>query len=51
MLADHTNWGEVGFSTFAQLSDADLLITDDLLPKEAIDILRRHVAEVAVVST
>ena len=51
MLADHTKWGEVGFSTFAQLSDADLLITDDLLPKEAIDTLRRHVAEVAVVST
>lgn len=51
MLADHTKWGEVGFSTFAELSDADLLITDNLLPTEAIEILKRHVAEVEVVST
>jgi DeoR/GlpR family transcriptional regulator of sugar metabolism len=51
MLADHTKWGEVGFSTFANLSDADLLVTDDLLPAEAIEALQRHVSEVAVVST
>jgi DeoR/GlpR family transcriptional regulator of sugar metabolism len=51
MLADHTKWGEVGFSTFANLSDADLLITDDGISAEALDTLRAHVSEVAVVKT
>ena len=51
MLADHTKWGEVGFSTFAKLSDADLLITDEGLPADALNTLKAHVAEVAVVAT
>jgi len=32
VLADHTKWGEIAFSTFAQLEDADAIITDDALP-------------------
>lgn len=51
LLADHTKWGEVGFSTFAQLEDADLLITDDGLDDEAIRLLKSRVNEVAVVAT
>lgn len=50
ILADHTKWGDVGFSTFAELSDADLLITDDQLDPQAISDLKAHVGEVAVVA-
>jgi DeoR/GlpR family transcriptional regulator of sugar metabolism len=49
MVADHTKWGEVGFSTFADLADADLLITDSGIPSNAIQTLRASVSELAVV--
>ncbi len=34
VLADHTKWRTVGISTIASLAQADLVITDSLLPKE-----------------
>jgi DeoR/GlpR family transcriptional regulator of sugar metabolism len=49
VLADHTKWGSVGFATFANLSDANVVITDDGLTPDAIDILNRKVDEVLVV--
>jgi DeoR/GlpR family transcriptional regulator of sugar metabolism len=49
VLADHTKWGSVGFATFANLSDANVVITDDGLAPDAIDILNRKVDEVLVV--
>src|SRR6266581_936694 len=35
VLADHTKWGLVSLSSFARLSDVDVLITDDMLPADA----------------
>src|SRR6266700_1379336 len=35
VLADHTKWGLVSLSSFARLSEVDVLITDDMLPADA----------------
>jgi DeoR/GlpR family transcriptional regulator of sugar metabolism len=35
VLADHTKWGLVSLSSFARLSQVDMLITDDMLPGDA----------------
>jgi DeoR/GlpR family transcriptional regulator of sugar metabolism len=35
VLADHTKWGLVSLSSFARLSEIDVLITDDMLPPDA----------------
>jgi DeoR/GlpR family transcriptional regulator of sugar metabolism len=35
VLADHTKWGLVSLSSFARLSEIDVLITDDMLPADA----------------
>jgi DeoR/GlpR family transcriptional regulator of sugar metabolism len=51
VLADHTKWGEVGFSTFAKLEDADLLVTDSGITKDAAKILKNTVGELAIVET
>ena len=50
VLADNTKWGKIGFSTFAALSEADVLITDSALPEQAILRLKEHVQTVHVVS-
>jgi len=34
VLADHTKWGLVSLSSFAQLNEVDILITDDMLPPD-----------------
>jgi DeoR/GlpR family transcriptional regulator of sugar metabolism len=49
VLADHTKWGEVAFSTFANLTDANTLITDDGLSEEALNQLRKRIGDVQVV--
>jgi DeoR/GlpR family transcriptional regulator of sugar metabolism len=49
IVADHTKWGEVGFSTFASLEQADLLVTDSGLSASAQTTLRRAVKDLAVV--
>jgi len=51
VLADHTKWGKVGFSTFAQLNDADLLITDSAIGSENLKLMREHVKAVEVVES
>ena len=46
VLADHTKWGRVGLTSVARLADAHVLITDRLLPGDALAVLRRHIASV-----
>jgi DeoR/GlpR family transcriptional regulator of sugar metabolism len=47
-VADHTKWGTVGLSTFAQLSEVDTLVTDAGLPQSARAELSEHVRSVLV---
>lgn len=49
VVADHTKWGVVGFSTFAELHDADTVVTDDRLPEPARRALGERVGELVVV--
>lgn len=51
VLADHTKWGKLGFSTFAELSEADILITDDAMPAHALLALREEIPEVIAVKS
>ena len=51
VVADQTKWGEVGFSTFADLHEADLLVTNSGLSRSATSELRASVKELAVVGT
>jgi DeoR/GlpR family transcriptional regulator of sugar metabolism len=39
IVADHTKWGVTGISTFAQLRDADTVVSDTGLPATARDTL------------
>jgi DeoR/GlpR family transcriptional regulator of sugar metabolism len=48
VLADATKWGIVGISTIAQLTDADVLITDSGLDPGAREVLTERVGEVIV---
>ena len=45
MLADHTKWGLVSLSSFARLSEVDVLITDDMLPADARAAAAEQVGE------
>lgn len=49
VLADSSKWGITGLGTIAQLAEADILITDDLLGDDAAAVLRREIAEVEAV--
>ena len=46
VLADHTKWGRVGLTSVARLDDAEVLITDRLLPDSGLAVLRRHISTV-----
>jgi DeoR/GlpR family transcriptional regulator of sugar metabolism len=46
VLADHTKWGLVSLSSFARLSEVDVLITDDMLPAEARAQVEEQAGEV-----
>ena len=48
VVADATKWGMVGVSTFAALTDADVLVTDDRLPTAARETLGDQVGELLV---
>jgi DeoR/GlpR family transcriptional regulator of sugar metabolism len=48
VVADHTKWGVVGISTFATLSQADTLITDDGIGPEGMGELRDHVQSLVI---
>ena len=45
MLAD-TKWGLVGLSSFARLSEVDVLITDDMLPADARNQVEEQTGQV-----
>ncbi len=46
VLADSTKWGMVSLSSYARLSEVDVLITDALLPAEAQAAVSKQVGEV-----
>ncbi|MEV4179681.1 DeoR/GlpR family DNA-binding transcription regulator [Nonomuraea sp. NPDC049709] len=46
--ADHTKWGTVGISTIAELSEADVLVSDAGLSPFARDALAGHVGELLI---
>jgi DeoR/GlpR family transcriptional regulator of sugar metabolism len=46
VLADHTKWGLVSLSSFARLSEVDVLITDDALPADARTQVGDQVGEI-----
>jgi DeoR/GlpR family transcriptional regulator of sugar metabolism len=48
VVADHTKWGLVGISAFAELDEAAVLVTDDGLPYEAREVLRGSVGELVI---
>ena len=49
ILADHTKWGVVGLSTFIDLEDVDLLVTDTGLSGRARAALAKSVTQLVVV--
>ena len=49
VVADHTKWGVIGISSIAGLDQADVLITDRGIPREARPELERAVRQLAVV--
>ncbi|GIG70874.1 DeoR/GlpR family DNA-binding transcription regulator [Phytomonospora endophytica] len=48
VLADHTKWEMVGIRTIAELTDADVLVSDSGLPEPSRADLREHVGELIV---
>ena len=48
VVADHTKWGIVGLSSFAELDEVDTFITDGLLHEEARALLRERVGELVI---
>jgi DeoR/GlpR family transcriptional regulator of sugar metabolism len=50
VVADHTKWGTVGLSSFADLSEVDTLVTDDGLPPEAQALIADRVDRLIVAS-
>ena len=49
VLADRTKWGVVGLSRIVELSDVDVLISDDGLPAGAAETLRATVGTLRLV--
>lgn len=49
VLADHTKWGVTGLSSFAALTDVDVLVTDRHIDADAAEILRERIPEVIMV--
>jgi DeoR/GlpR family transcriptional regulator of sugar metabolism len=49
VVADHTKWGVIGLSSFADLGEIDCFVTDDALPAAARDVLAQAVGELVVV--
>jgi DeoR/GlpR family transcriptional regulator of sugar metabolism len=48
IVADSSKWGVVGISTFAKLSDADVLVSDEHLDREARAVLQESVGELVI---
>jgi DeoR/GlpR family transcriptional regulator of sugar metabolism len=50
VVADHSKWGVLGISTIAALEDADLLVTDEGMPEDAVRLLGDRVGELVLAS-
>lgn len=48
VIADHTKWGIVGLSSFADLDDIDTLVTDSGLPAEARALVADRVGQLII---
>jgi DeoR/GlpR family transcriptional regulator of sugar metabolism len=48
VVADHTKWGIVGLSSFADLDDVDTLVTDEGLPARARKLVSDRVGQLIV---
>jgi DeoR/GlpR family transcriptional regulator of sugar metabolism len=44
VLADHTKWGVIGLSTFADIDEAEVVVSDDLLAEDAQQFLNGQVS-------
>ncbi|MEW1952531.1 DeoR/GlpR family DNA-binding transcription regulator [Terrabacter sp. NPDC080008] len=51
VLADSSKWGTVGLSTFADLADVDLFVTDTALPDRAREAVRETVGSLEIAET
>lgn len=51
VLADHTKWDVTGLSSFADLGEVDVFMTDDGIDPLAADVLSSHIANVVIVPT
>ena len=50
VVADHTKWGVIGLSGFADLDEIDSYVTDDALPDDARAVLSDSVGELVTVT-
>jgi DeoR/GlpR family transcriptional regulator of sugar metabolism len=50
VIADHTKWGVRALSRFAQLDEADVLVSDSGLPLDARTALGEHIGQVVIAS-
>jgi DeoR/GlpR family transcriptional regulator of sugar metabolism len=48
LVADHTKWGTVGLSSFAALSEVDILVTDPGFSHEDLAVAAEHIDRVVV---
>ena len=48
VVADHTKWGVIGLSSIAALDEADVLITDELVPADVRAALAEQVGELII---
>ncbi|MGA3220921.1 MAG: DeoR family transcriptional regulator, partial [Acidimicrobiales bacterium] len=48
VVADHTKWRTTALCTMAELSEVDVLVTDDALPADARRLLESQVRELVV---
>jgi DeoR/GlpR family transcriptional regulator of sugar metabolism len=51
LTADHTKWGTVGLSSFANLSEVDILVTDPGFSQEDLATVSEHIDRVIVAGT
>jgi DeoR/GlpR family transcriptional regulator of sugar metabolism len=48
VVADHTKWGIVGLSSFADLDEVDTLVTDERFPAEARKLVCDRVGQLII---
>jgi DeoR/GlpR family transcriptional regulator of sugar metabolism len=48
VVADHTKWGVIGVSTIADLSQADVVVSDSGLPEDARSTLEASARELLI---